>query len=389
MPKKKELYTATYTFDGKRYYIRSAKSQRDADKKAATALSEREAGRMILSRNTLVRDYTQVWLETYKKNSVSTEVYKRYNRFVDELNTCYGALRISDVRPTQLQRVINSHTGKSADYLEKLRYTIQQIFRQARLDHLIADDPALQLSVPIGSANSHRSITEMERAAILQAAETHRFGLPVLLMLYCGLRPQEVAALRFSDIDQVNHRLRIRHALKASGGEGDTKSKAGNRDIPVPDVLWSILHPMIPDDASGYVCTAARGGRYSHTSMRQGWKYFLHAVDVALGAELLCGEDGTSITRQRGEPIIVRSALADDLTMYCLRHTYCTDLEASGVPINVARYLMGHSSIELTARIYTHMRDDILDSISEKIGATVGATLNPQKRAETCISIAK
>lgn len=111
----------------------------------------------------------------------------------------------------------------------------------------------------------------------------------------------------------------------------------------------------------------------------------MHAVDVSLGAELLRPEDGAPITGQRGEWVIVRSALADDLTMYCLRHTYCTDLEAAGVLINVARYLMGHGSIELTARIYTHMRDDILDSISGKLGAT----LNPQKYAETRISVAK
>ncbi len=37
MAKKKEektLYTSTFTFEGKRYYVRSAISQRDADKRA-------------------------------------------------------------------------------------------------------------------------------------------------------------------------------------------------------------------------------------------------------------------------------------------------------------------------------------------------------------------
>ena len=77
------------------------------------------------------------------------------------------------------------------------------------------------------------------------------------------------------------------------------------------------------------------------------------------------------------KPRIVKSVLASDLTMYRLRHTYCTDLEAAGVPINVAKYLMGHSSIELTARVYTHIRDDTLADAAEKIaafGATISAT---------------
>ncbi|NBH79458.1 hypothetical protein D3Z52_15050 [Clostridiaceae bacterium] len=36
-------------------------------------------------------------------------------------------------------------------------------------------------------------------------------------------------------------------------------------------------------------------------------------------------------------------------------HTYCTDLARSGVPLVTASRLMGHSSVELTAKIYTHV----------------------------------
>ena len=51
---------------------------------------------------------------------------------------------------------------------------------------------------------------------------------------------------------------------------------------------------------------------------------------------------------------IVESVVAPDLTPYCLRHTFCTDLQKAGVPINVAKELMGHSDIQTTANIYTH-----------------------------------
>lgn len=46
--------------------------------------------------------------------------------------------------------------------------------------------------------------------------------------------------------------------------------------------------------------------------------------------------------------------MAPDLQPYLLRHTFCTDLEAVGVPINIARDLMGHSSIAITSKVYTH-----------------------------------
>ncbi|RKJ71668.1 hypothetical protein D7X33_22130 [Butyricicoccus sp. 1XD8-22] len=57
-------------------------------------------------------------------------------------------------------------------------------------------------------------------------------------------------------------------------------------------------------------------------------------------------------------------------------HTYCTDLEAAGVSINVAKYLMGHISITLTTKIYSHMREDILTEAAQKLDLS-GATQNP------------
>ncbi len=51
------------------------------------------------------------------------------------------------------------------------------------------------------------------------------------------------------------------------------------------------------------------------------------------------------------------------LTMLCwgLRHTFCTDCQAAGVPINVAKEWMGHSDISVTAKIYTHMVDEVFE----------------------------
>lgn len=64
---------------------------------------------------------------------------------------------------------------------------------------------------------------------------------------------------------------------------------------------------------------------------------------------------------------IIESVVAEDLVPYCLRHTYCTDLQRAGVPLNVAKYLMGHSDISLTANIYTDTTPDVVNLASEKM----------------------
>ena len=60
-------------------------------------------------------------------------------------------------------------------------------------------------------------------------------------------------------------------------------------------------------------------------------------------------------------------AAASDLVPYCLRHTYCTDLQDAGVPINVAKYLMGHEDISTTGNIYTTTTEHAINDAAAKI----------------------
>lgn len=364
MPKK--LYTATFTFDGKRHYVRSSKSQREADKKAAAKLAELEAGRVILSPSTPVSDYAYEWLTTYQEPAVSAAVYRAQKSLVDRLIVpVVGRLRLRDVRPIQLQKIINAQPDKSKNYYVKLRNLIKAIFAQAVRDKLLTDNPAETLELPAAQDGTHRSLTDAERRAVLYAADWCSFGLFVQTCLWCGLRPQEAAALRYEDIDQINRRMHIRRALKADGTVGETKSRAGVRVVPIPSQLWVRLRPRLRE---GYIMCDTRGQRMTKTSIRNAWRVFVQMVDIALGAE---------IGRNQRHVTVVDSVIAPDLSLYCMRHTYCTDLQAAGVPINVARDLMGHSDISLTAKIYTHMRDDIMEDAAAKIeafGATSSAT---------------
>ncbi len=369
---KKKLYTATYRFEGKRYYVRSSVSQRDADKRAVKALQEREDGSMVIGGDIRVADYALRWAETYKSTTVSKPVYKRYiGRIKKNIIPVIGAMRMKDVRPTNLQEIMNQQAGKSKTYCDKMMVTIKAIFRQAYKDEIIRRDPSVDIHEPKATDGTHRSLTEEERAAVLTVAETHRFGLAVKIMLCCGLRPQEAVALKWSDIDRINHRLMVRRALKADGTIGEPKSSSGRRDIPIPPMLWEALR--FPDALGGYILLTQHGKQYSRSALFKAWVSFKRAADIVLGAET----EGSHI---------VKSVIAQDLNMYCFRHTYCTDLEAAGVPINVAKYLMGHSSITLTSRIYTHMREDTLTEAAARIaqiGATTGATKELQNLSKT------
>jgi len=348
-------YRKTFTHDGKRYYI-SAETQEKADMKAEILKRDLIAGKREISRNTTVRAWSLEWLETYKRPVVNMRHYSDLKRIVKTF-VCdnIGGLQIGKVRPVHLQKILNGLTGYSDSYIKKIADVIKQIFRTAYDNDLTLTDITRGLVVPssVKETQSRRAITDAERMLIKETAETNRGGLFFLIMLYCGLRPGEIAALTWKDIDFSRGLIHVTKAVKASGEIGKPKSAAGVRSVPVPSYLLERLAARRADPFA-LVCTNSTGGRLTKDSYRNLWECFRR--DMAINA-------GGKLYRNR----LILDPVAPDLTPYCLRHTYCTDLQAAGVPINVARELMGHSSIEITAKIYTHSSDVALDNAAALI----------------------
>ena len=92
---------------------------------------------------------------------------------------------------------------------------MQEMFHQAYRSRLIAFDPSDGLKLPKNVKRSHRSITEEERAHILEVAAYHPSGLWVLLILYTGLRPGEAAALQWKDIDFDRNEIHVYKAIES------------------------------------------------------------------------------------------------------------------------------------------------------------------------------
>ena len=54
------------------------------------------------------------------------------------------------------------------------------------------------------------------------------------------------------------------------------------------------------------------------------------------------------------EEAIIKASI-EDFSWHCLRHTFCSRLVMAGVPLKTAQDLMGHKTIQMTAR-YAHPR---------------------------------
>lgn len=356
----------TARYNGKKYEA-TGKTELEAMTKLAEKLAAAKRGEDLVSGAMTVSAWYKQWIDLYKKPKGLTEKsLKMYDeKFNGYIRPAIGHMKLKDVKDVHLQRILNSQAGRSASHVKKIRMVLQEMFKRARQSRLIPYDPAELLELPTVKQGRRRSITEEERAAILAVAERHRAGLWILTLLYTGMRPGETAALTWSDVDFDHNEIHV-HAAKESGNRTikGPKTASGVRDIPIHAALLPRLLAARGKPFSLVFPTKA-GTVQNESSMRRMWNSFRTELDLQLGAKTKDGK-------------IVESVVADDLTPYCLRHTFCTDLQRAGVPINNAKELMGHADIQTTANIYTH-RDNatlhnsiaLLDGSGGKPGGNV------------------
>jgi integrase len=345
----------TFTFEGRRYDLIAA-TEKELAAKIALKKRDLEEGRKRIEKIMTVRAWSEEFISAYLEGTMSESTLEdhkyRLNNFI---LPALGSLRMCDVRQVHCQHAIKALAGFSEDRIGKAHNTMLRMFEAGEANGLIIKNPAKGIKLPEGKENgTHRSITDAEREITLRVAETHRYGLWIKLMLYTGIRPQEAAALQWRHADLKKTELRIEQARKKKGGIGAPKSNAGNRTIPIPDALLCELKELRREPFD-YVVKTKSGKMMSSTNMSKGWKNFKREMQIAAGCKTYRNE------------LIAPYPIADDLVPYCYRHTYCTDLQAAGVPLNVAKYLMGHSDIRMTANIYTHTTDEMLKNAKKSI----------------------
>ena len=368
----------TKYFNGKKYEA-TGKTEQEALMKLADKISAAKSGTDTIGGSLTVSQWFDRWMDAYKRNKGLTEksVGMYDEKFNNHIKPYIGSMKMRDVREVHLQQIVNAAGSKSESHVKKVRLVLQEMFKRARISRVIPYDPAEELELPKSKKGLRRSITDEERSAIIEVAKTHRSGFWIMMLLYTGMRPGETAALKWSDIDMKEGFIFVSSA-KESGTHNTIKSpktEAGIRKIPIHKELIPWLESA-PKHPSGYVFVTGEGNRQNENSLRRLWTGFKRALDIYMGAEL-----------DRNK--IVKHKVAPDLVPYCLRHTFCTDMEKAGVPINIAKEIMGHEDISTTAKIYTHKNDEAIVRGMQILDGTAKEKEAEQKEAELSALVEK
>lgn len=350
MRKDSNLKRKTFTYEGKRYDV-YGKNERELIRKQTEKIESLKRSEIQIESSMTVRAWSEQFIKAYKQNCMKDYVLDNYKYQLDHyILEEIGNVKLKNVRPLMCQNVLNALEGKSTSLIHKVRVQMNEMFEKAVENDLINKNPAKSITEPKGTKNTRRALTAREESAFLAAAKKHDHGLLFMFMWGCGCRPSEAENICGRDIQTIDDRLYLH--IRGS------KTDAADRYVPIPnevvEMLPEKLDPFLP------LVMTKEGNKISARRQRGAWQHMEYLMNIELGCKTYRNK------------LMPPYPLADDLCSYCLRHTFCTNLQRRGVDIRTAQKLMGHSDIRMTANIYSHTTvEDISNDYDRIIGETI------------------
>lgn len=157
--------------------------------------------------------------------------------------------------PEQNRKALNEKTIQRACGLGK------RIFRIALEMKIIEDTPFKMalLSIDAEEAGHHKALPDSEVDRIKKAIPgliDHRQRLYMGLLVYTGMRREEIAGMRWENIHLDKHYGEVRRVVVYPNGaqailREKTKTKCSTRDFIIPEALVEILRPL--QQQSGFI----------------------------------------------------------------------------------------------------------------------------------------
>jgi integrase len=270
-----------------------------------------------------------------------------------------GYMRLSEVQRRDVQDLADRLTaeGLSASTVQNTLDPLRVIFRRAiRREEGIAVDPTEGLELRRPDGRRDRIADPAEASALIAAMPDSERALWAGAF-YAGLRRGELQALRWEDVDLAERVIRVSRGWDAIEGEQDAKSAAGNRRVPILDLLAGelVAHKQRTGrDGAALVFGPTGVKPFSPETVR---RRSLAAWEAENGRRVKQADDPTSVE------------LLAPITLHEARHTCASILIAAGVNAKALSVIIGHSTIAMTFDTYGHLMPGGLDEAAAATNA--------------------
>ena len=329
-----------------------------------------------------VAEYCEKWLLLQSAHVRATTLIDYTSKVRRHIIAELGDRHIADVTLDDIQVALVPVSKKSESVYKSVVVLYKSIFRAAKESHVIEDNPTVHLTAKGGGVPQTDKIplTDEQVEQLLEAIK----GLPpyvfVMLGLYAGLRREEILALQWDAVylDTDAPYLTVRRAWHTEHNRPvilmELKTKAAERNIPLPVCLAECLREAKAASISEYVVANRDGEPLSYTQFKRLWQYIV--TRTTKERSYYRYENGKRI-KHTVKPVLGEKAahngkvvysLDFEVTPHQLRHTYITNLIHASVDPKTVQYLAGHESSKITMDIYAKVKYNRPEDVVKTMG---------------------
>lgn len=351
------------------------KTEKEANKAREKTIAELYSGTFVVFAKVDVAEFMTFWLETdIKKRTDSYETYYNYCGIVkNHIIPILGKKKMMDVTRGDVQKLFNTKADYSRSVAEQVKTIMNVSFRYAVTIKVILANPVDGIGLPKAERTQQKSgfrtrnidtqktLTMEQIQILLEKSKDTPIHMQVMFNVLMGLRRSEINGVKYSDVDYINHTLKVERQLGRihntvredfapktfTKQEVGLKTRSSYREIPIPD----------------YVFEAILKERRIYEKNRNRRKEEFQDLDY-----ICCSTLGRA--RSKGfhckyyKQLLAENGLPD-IRWHDLRSTYCTLLLKESFNPKAVSKLMGHAKELITMDVYADNRGIIADGVPE------------------------
>ncbi|MGZ4226941.1 MAG: tyrosine-type recombinase/integrase [Solirubrobacteraceae bacterium] len=249
----------------------------DAKRAEANAISQ-----PAMAGTLTVAEWARDWQEHYARGAASTQRTYRYacKQIVDSI----GGEKLADITRPEAKKLANQWSRSTTRVARTMWADAYGLCHHNPFTNLRLETPKGRKDIT--------ALTEAEIEHLAQVAREHHgdYGDEIAALIvfaaYTGVRPGELAALRWSDLDIPNRRATISRALDGQGGIKSPKNGKPRRIVLPPQALRALGTLPRPLDDAELIFHTPRGKQLTKASLAYQWRRIAAAWRAGGGRDL-------------------------------------------------------------------------------------------------------
>lgn len=308
------------------------RSKRDAERQYRE-FEDKVKSEMTVNTDLTIEGLLTWYIGRFKLNGGKDTTVRAYKIAKKPIIAYMGSEKAKDVNLFKVEKFIASETKSRAPKTIKNEVSLlSSAYKQAIRRGMLNENPCEYAVIPKQVKPTIDILSTDEIRAFLAALDSAAIDFKVMceLALFCGLRKSEILCLHSDDVGETVTISKVRHRINGEDVIQPPKTPTSNRTLAVPAFILDDIKKMQEEQK-------ARPSSCEYL-IRNKW-----------------GEaPGAAWCDKRMKELIKGNQLPH-ITMHGLRHTYASMLIAEGVPVSEVSAQLGHASVDITLRVYTHL----------------------------------